>query len=136
MYFKQFLLILAIMIVGCLPSMAQDETKTSTEELKGKLDGIDENVTTLMTDVDGLKKLKISGYFQAQYEKSELMKGLATSPYDNTDFLQNRFRIRRGRVKLTYDAGLTQVVFQGDFTNGGFALKDFYLNLTHRLFKK
>lgn len=141
MYFRKVLLILAIMIAGCLPSMAQEETKTSTEELKGKVDGIDENVTTLLTDVASLKKLKISGYFQFQFEKTEAMNGFGITPYDSSDKYQSRFRIRRGRVKVTYDAGLSQFVFQGDFTTGastpgtgaagvGFELKDFYLNLT------
>jgi hypothetical protein len=130
------LLMIYFLFFTYLQSVAQEETEkapASVEELSGKVDGIDENVTTLLTDVAGLKKLKITGYFQFQFEKTELAKGFdakAVSPYDASDFIQARFRVRRGRVKVTYDAGLTQFVFQGDFTPAGFALKDFFLNIT------
>lgn len=126
---KNLLIAAFFALVLSIPGFAQD-SKDESAELKGKVEGIDENVTTLLTDVAGLKKLKISGYFQGQFEKTEVAKGFGLTPYDSTQFPQDRFRIRRARVKFTYDAGITQFVFQGDFGNSGFALKDFYLNIT------
>ncbi|MBM2813736.1 MAG: hypothetical protein HW421_498 [Ignavibacteria bacterium] len=108
----------------------EESTPVSIDDIKGKVDGMEENVKELITDVSGLKKIKISGYLQVQFEKSEAFKGIGMSPYDSTDFVQGRFRIRRSRVKFGYDAGMTQFVVQGDFSNEKFELKDAYLNFT------
>jgi hypothetical protein len=65
-----------------------------------------------------------------QYEQTQAVKGLATSPYNPTDFINGRIRVRRSRLKFAYDAGLTQFVVQGDFSNEKFELKDAYLKIT------
>ena len=123
-------LVLAVFFSLNLSVKAQkSEEEKKIEEIKGKLDGVDENVTTLLTDVAGLKKLKISGYMQVNFEKTENTKGFLTSPFDSS-YIQSRFRIRRSRVKVNYDAGLTQFVLQGDFSNSGFELKDAYMEFT------
>ncbi|MEI6090460.1 MAG: porin [bacterium] len=110
-------------------SQESDES-TKLEELKGQVEGINENVTTLLTDVTNLKKMKISGYMQVQYEQTQSAKGLFANPYDAKDLVKGRVRIRRSRLKFAYDAGLTQVVIQGDFSNEKFELKDAYIKIT------
>ncbi len=127
-----------LMVVFCsmlslnIAVKAQEGTEKkvpTVEELKDRIDGIDENVNTLITDVSGLKKMKISGYMQIQFEKSETNAGFGMNPYDSTADLA-RFRVRRSRLKFAYDAGMTQFVVQGDFSNTGFSLKDAYMNIT------
>ncbi len=76
-------------------------------------------------------QLKISGYLQAQWQLAQ-QKGIAAftdggSFNANSD---NRFMVRRGRVKFTYDLGVMQVVFQSDFTEKGVSIKDAYIKLT------
>ncbi len=131
--FRFFITLMVISFTSLIPVLAQGHSESnpiSTEELAGKVEGIDENVTTLLSDVDGLKKLKISGYMQIQIEKSEANKGFGMSPYDSSDYVQGRLRVRRSRIKFAYTAGLTQYVLQGDFSNTGFELKDAYLAIT------
>lgn len=108
----------------------ESENKPTIEEIKGQVDGIDENVIGLLTDVSGLKKLKVSGYLQFQWEKTEKSTGFGSSPYDASDYIQSRFRIRRSRIKVNYNAGLSEVVIQGDYSNEKFTLKDAYLSFT------
>jgi hypothetical protein len=49
------------------------------------------------------KKLKISGYVQAQYQKAE-SDGIESFAGGNFGTgIDNRFSIRRGRVKFTFD---------------------------------
>lgn len=125
----------------CSSKSQEEGTNTepiSVEELKDRVDGIDENVTVLLGDVAGLKKLKISGYMQINFEKTEFSKGFNLSgkdftnnPYDSAfEFTQSRFRVRRARLKFSYDAGITQFVLQGDFSNEKFSLKDAYINIS------
>lgn len=113
-----------------IASKAEEDTRASIDELKGKVEGIDENVLGLLSDVAGLKKLKISGYMQIQFEKTEANSGFSMNPYDSSDYVLSRFRVRRARIKTAYDAGLTQFVIQGDFSNTGFTLKDAYMSIT------
>jgi small nuclear ribonucleoprotein (snRNP)-like protein len=108
----------------------EGETGPTIEELKGQVDGIDENVNALLTDVSSLKKLKISGYMQVQYEQTQSEKGLFANPYDAKDLIDGNVRIRRSRLKFAYNAGLTQFVIQGDFSNQKFELKDAYIKIT------
>ena len=108
----------------------EEELKRQIEELRGQVSGMDEAVKELQTDRDALKRIKISGYIQVNFEKSELEKGLAKNPYDAEDFVKGRFRLRRSRLKVAYDGGLTQMVVQADYSNSGFSLKDAYLDVT------
>jgi hypothetical protein len=131
----KFFLPVVFSIMISIPVIAQDEESKETpsvESIGEKLTGMDETISLLQSDVTGLKKFKFSGYFQFEWLKTEDGKnGFGLNPYDSTDkTLMSQFRLRRGRVKLTYDGGLTQFVFQGDFTNSGFALKDLYMDIT------
>ncbi|MCX6152810.1 MAG: hypothetical protein NT007_01485 [Candidatus Kapabacteria bacterium] len=134
--------VMLILFTASIIVKAEDEAakkETTIGELKDRVDGIDDNVTGLLNDVAGLKKLKISGYMQVNFEKTENAKGLLTDPYDSKENVLSRFRIRRSRLKFTYDAGLTQFVLQGDFSNaansagsgkGAFTIKDAYVAFT------
>lgn len=131
MKLKKILAIVLLTISMTFLAKAQENTTTPTpEEINDRVNGIDERLTEAQNDLSVLKKLKISGYLQAQFEKSEKASGLGLDPYDTKDAVQSRFRIRRSRLKFTYDAGLTQFVVQGDFSNAGFDLKDAYLKIT------
>lgn len=76
-------------------------------------------------------QLKITGYLQAQWQLAQ-QKGIDAfgdggSFGENSD---NRFMLRRGRVKFTYDLGVMQVVFQPDFSEKGVKVRDAYIKLT------
>jgi len=132
----KFKLIIALIILAFLSQgnigYAQEESAAAIEEIKGQLEGFDENIKTLQTDVSGLKKIKLSGYAQFEWlNTEEEKKGFGFSPYDSTDILQSQFRIRRARVKMTYKNSLGSLVAQGDFNTSGFTLKDFYFDINN-----
>ena len=93
------------------------------------LDTITANVQKLNSAMTALQKLKITGYIQAQYQIADT---LGAKSYAGGDFpaaSDNRFMIRRGRIKFTYDSHLTKYVLQFDVTEKGLAIKDAYLNI-------
>jgi hypothetical protein len=100
-------------------------------DLEGKIAGIEESYLETKATVSKLAKLKVSGYIQAQWQKAETLSvqtSMAGSKFDKeTD---NRFLIRRGRIKFNYDNGLSQYVLQFDASSSGFEIKDAYLSLT------
>lgn len=61
-----------------------------------------------------LQKFEVSGYIQTQYQWGE--KGA-------------ELRVRRGRIKLSYEYGIASVVFQPDITEKGTLVKDAFLSI-------
>jgi len=131
---KKILLLLFIMAVSLQHSLfAQEEgvktTDEKVEEVKGQVDGINETLLEMKSTLDALKKIKLSGYIQAQFQSAQIdgTKSFAGGDFSST--LHNRFLLRRGRLKVNYDNDLTQYVVQIDITQGGLATKDAYVSV-------
>jgi hypothetical protein len=113
----------------------QESSAPETEkltELNGKIDGLNESYLETKGTVDKLKKIKISGYIQAQvraavnYDEATDTTGtgktFGTYKYAVGDFaggklgdrMGSAFQIRRGRVKVAYETDMTQAVVQLD----------------------
>jgi hypothetical protein len=87
-------------------------------------------VEQVQSDVNVMKRLKISGYIQAQYQKIDTS---GMDSYAGGNFasqLDNRFAVRRGRIKFAYENQLSQYVLQFDVTEKGLAIKDAYAAFT------
>ena len=133
---KKILWILVLLLATRNVVTAQEEGGGSTEdklgELKGQLEGLNETLQEVKTSVDGMKKLKLSGYIQAQYQVADSQ---GTSQWKAGDFaggtfpnnVKSRLAVRRGRLKAQYDNGLSQFVLQVDVTQNGVGIKDAYI---------
>lgn len=101
------------------------------------LDTLTNHVAVIRQDVDVLKRIKLSGYIQTQFQYGDST-GAAT--YNGGPFgagNDKRFMIRRGRLKAQYDAPVndkgistSQYVLQFDVTEKGLAIKDAYGKFT------
>jgi hypothetical protein len=101
------------------PALAQSGSEGASagmDPTKGRIEAMGEQVSTMQSDLDKLKKVKFSGYVQARYDISELSKNAITVTSGAvTPANTNRFYIRRGRLKLTYDSSpLSQAVVYFD----------------------
>jgi hypothetical protein len=99
------------------------------EELQGQLDGLNESYLESKTTVDGLKKIKITGYIQSQFQTAD---GDGIASFAGGNFpagVHSRFQLRRGRVKVNYDNDITQYVLQIDVTQNGVGIKDAYASI-------
>ncbi|MDD5674193.1 MAG: hypothetical protein PHC61_08525 [Chitinivibrionales bacterium] len=118
---------------------AKKDTVSITEKVdkvQGQVDGINEDYLATKATVDGLAKLKISGYIQSQFQYGDTM-GISTNksmggPGSFGIGVQDRFQVRRGRLKTTYDNSWSKYVLQLDLTpgngTGGLAvIKEVYL---------
>jgi hypothetical protein len=130
---KRIIFILSLLIAIYLNGKSQDTTKTATKEdvadVKGAVDGINETLQGILPTIDALKKIKISGYIQTQYQVAE---SASVASYAGGNFPQNvksRFQVRRGRFKINYDNDLTQYVLQLDVTQNGVGIKDAYASI-------
>jgi len=109
----------------------QSDSSLTPQEIKERLDGINENLNTLNGDVAILKWLKVSGYLQARYEYNDsststdtLLKGVATNRN------ANNFYIRRGRIKFTFQPQQSsKYVIYFDASKNSVSLKEAYVEL-------
>lgn len=133
----------------CLTVAAHAQTQDSAdaknqaaelENLKGQVESLNEAFLATKTTVDKLNKIKISGYVQAQWQHADSVgaPGVAGGNFPaNSD---QRFLLRRGRLKTTYETNTSRYVLQldvvpggpvsgGTTTSGGVALKDAYVTM-------
>lgn len=77
-----------------------------------------------------LKRLKISGYIQGQYQRGQEAASLKIGAVnEDPEKPFDRFGIRRGRIKFAYEADIASAVFQIDLMEKGMGFKDVYLHL-------
>lgn len=91
-------------------------------------DSLNNKIENVQSELSILKRLKISGYIQAQWQLADTAG--AVTPYSGGAFpiaTDNRFNIRRGRIKFAYENELSHYVLQIDATEKGVALKDAYI---------
>lgn len=131
---KRILLVLFISAVSLQSHLFAQEAEQKTtdekiEEVKGQAEGMNETLLELKSTLDALKKIKLSGYVQAQFQSAQNDGVKSFAGGDFSAPLHNRFVLRRGRLKVNYDNDLTQYVIQIDITQGGLATKDAYVSI-------
>jgi len=121
---KKTSLLLGFLFI-CMASFAQLEEPelTPVEKLEQQMQSLDDAVQKL-------QKFKVSGYIQTQYQHGEKDASLKVGgANENPEESFDRFGIRRGRIKFTYDEGIATGVFQLDITEKGLGVKDAYLQV-------
>ncbi|MCD6024971.1 MAG: phosphate-selective porin [Fibrobacteria bacterium] len=108
-------------------AFGQNDSAVSAEEfetLKGQVESLNEGFLVTKTTVDKLAKIKVSGYVQAQYQIAD-SNGIASMAGGNFPANANqRFLIRRARLKTVYDNITSQLVIEVEARPSGVSLKD------------
>lgn len=115
---------IAVILTLSGSALFAQETSVSSEAA----DSLNNKIENVKSDLELLKRLKITGYIQAQWQLADTAG--AVTPYSGGAFpiaTDNRFMIRRGRVKFTYENELSTYVLQIDATEKGVSLKDAYV---------
>lgn len=119
---------LPIVIMSILLFISRD-LKAQEETLVPQfVDTLNSKIENIKSEVDLLKRLKISGYIQGQYQMADTVG--AVTPFSGGAFPKysdNRFAVRRGRVKFSYENEFSTFVLQLDATEKGVGLKDAYV---------
>jgi len=130
------------LIAGLLKAQDTSAISARVSELSDALSSTNETIAEMKSTLDALKKIKLSGYIQAQFQATNGSGGwngsstsapTAVGSYSGGAFpkdVSSRFSVRRGRLKATYDNELTQYVIQIDVTQSGVSIKDAYVKLT------
>jgi len=116
-------IIFSVLLTGCLAIANAQEPLSALDTLPG-------NVEQLQSNVSLLNRLKISGYIQAQWQMSDTIGSPAAFSAGDFKGTDNRFMIRRGRIKFAYANEWSQYVLQFDVTEKGMGIKDAYASFT------
>ena len=145
---KSFLLsTFSFLLFFLFPFVLSAQNNTPVEEpVKSETELLREGVENNKSEIGKLKKFKVSGYVQGQFEVGQEFAstkvGNPTSfdntkdgKYDEIEKKSNtnnffRFGIRRGRIKFAYEESWGTAVFQLDLTEKGVALKDAYFKVS------
>lgn len=114
---------LLVLIFFAFAATAQDAQPVSNDSLA-------KGLKKVMNELEVLKRFKISGYAQVQFQHADTAGVKTFAGGDFPSDVQNRFTVRRGRLKFSYNGDVTQVVFQIDATERGVNIKDAYLKLS------
>jgi hypothetical protein len=93
-------------------------------------DSLQKRIAVIEKDLAWAKNLKITGYVQAQWQKADTV---GIKSYDGGNFpafSDNRFMIRRGRIKMAFTQKNCALVIQPDFNERSVSIRDFYGTIT------
>ncbi len=121
MKLKQFFLIAAGVLTLVYTQVLAQENET------GVLSGV---LESLQSDNEVSKRLKISGYVQAQFQIADTAGISSVAGGNFSAGVDNRLTVRRGRVKVAYTYENALAVMQLDVTEKGVGIKDAYLSMT------
>lgn len=131
---KEFLM--ASSLFCLVNANAQESTPMLDEPEKSPMEQLEERTSVLESKLEKLSCLKISGYVQAQYqyaqEKGSTKVGNHSNEKNSTEDDGDgygRFGIRRGRVKIAYNKGISNAVFEMDITEKGVSTKNAYFSV-------
>ena len=108
-------------------SIFAQNNQVTEEPVKTEIEQIQSQVDNIVTEIKKLKKFKISGYIQVQFEVGQEFAQTKVGSRTNTPF---HFGIRRGRIKFAYEETWGTAVFQLDITERGIGLKDAYFKVS------
>jgi phosphate-selective porin len=123
------LLGLAFLLLGSGALKAQEPVMAPPPENEDTLSNV---IRILQSDVAVLKRVKFSGYVQAQYQQIDSAGAKSVAGGDFPVGVNKRFKVRRGEFKTMYDNGKTQIVANIDITQNGVSIKDCYGKFTEQ----
>jgi hypothetical protein len=105
------------------------QTAADSAMVKQAADTLNLKIESIKDDLGLMKKFKVTGYLQAQWQMADSA-GIASFAGGNfPKYADNRFAVRRGRLKFQYEGEYSSFVIQIDATQNGVTLKDAYLTL-------
>jgi hypothetical protein len=130
---------LALPLLAVSAAHADTDSLVKAEEfetLKGQFESLNESFLTTKSTVDKLAKIKVSGYIQVQWQHAD-SGGVPTvaggdffkDTTGGTTTANQRYLVRRGRVKTTYETATSRYVLQLDVIPSGVGIKDAYVTL-------
>lgn len=105
-----------LFITGCITLHAQVN-----------IDSLDHRLNKLSKDFSPYANLRINGWMQPEFQYAASQGEKTVAGGDFAPYSNNRFILRRSRIKFTYTYKNSEFVLQPNFTQDGINITDFYV---------
>jgi hypothetical protein len=127
---KQLISAVTLMLSSVILLSAQDNSVSNS------IDTLNSKIEQAESDLTILKKIKFSGYVQAQWQKADTVSSPAAASGGDFKGFDNRFQIRRARLKAAYSGENSTLAVQLDLKDdGSVKVKEAYGIYTEPLLK-
>lgn len=126
MKFKRNLL---LTVFGALFMICNNNLKAQ-ETTENPLDTLARTVQNITDELNKMKRLKITGYMQPQFQYIDSAGAASFAGGDFASGSNSRFMMRRGRFKFTYDYENVRLMINTDVTEKGLFMRETYLKVT------
>ncbi|MBX7205670.1 MAG: OprO/OprP family phosphate-selective porin [Bacteroidia bacterium] len=139
MKFNKLFMFMMLMLPAAGVSFAQENSTADTT-----LESYIRSLNQLKSEVEFLKKIKINGWVQAQYQRTDTLGAANVAGGNFAPGSDNRIILRRGRIKFTHESNYAQYVLQVDVidptptnptTSFAVNVRDFYTKVTLPFYK-
>lgn len=119
-------------VLGLTGATFVTDTKAQ-EVIESPLDTLARSVRNISDEITKMNRLNITGYIQPQWQ---MIDSAGAPSFAGGDFVNgknkysNRFTIRRGRFKFTYEKGNAIYSINTDITEKGVAIRESFVKLT------
>ena len=114
-------------ITAAVLSLCVNSTSLKAQEsTEAPIDTVARAINRLNDDISLFKKIKLSGYIQAQYQLADSTGAKSFAGGDFPTTVDQRFKVRRAEFKTMYDNGKVQVVANINVSQDGVTIKDAY----------
>jgi len=127
---KNIFLTLLLTAASCFINL---DHAAAQEPQEAPIDTLTRAVNQIKDDLAILKRIKISGYIQPQwqYVDSAGAPSVAGGDFLNgSNKIQNRFMMRRGRIKFVYEQGIATYLLNIDATENGVFMREAFAKVT------
>ncbi|MEI6488514.1 MAG: porin [Bacteroidota bacterium] len=119
-------LLLTLVFTIILPICSFTTLARAQNPLETPIDTLASKVNKMADDISFLKKIKFSGYIQAQFQVADSMGEKSYAGGDFPESVDKRFKVRRSEFKTMYDNGKVQIVGNINISQDGITIKDAY----------
>lgn len=126
---RNFLPVLAIATVLLVFAGKTNAQQSQIDSLGQAISVLQAEHENSKSDIELINRLKITGYIQAQWQMADTAGINSFSGGNFPKTSDNRFAVRRGRIKFAYTNDLSTFVLQLDGTEKGVSIKDAYVSV-------
>jgi phosphate-selective porin len=121
-----------VLLMGFWATLILSQSLVKAQDVVSPTDTLANSIHSITDDLSKMKKLKITGYMQPQWQyiDSAGAPSVAGGDFSNGSPYFSRIMMRRGRFKFTYENNNAVMMINTDITEKGLFMRETYIKVT------
>lgn len=121
-----------VLLMGFWATLILSQSLVKAQDVVSPTDTLAKSIHSITDDLSKMKKLKITGYMQPQWQyiDSAGAPSVAGGDFSNGSPYFSRIMMRRGRFKFTYENNNAIMMINTDITEKGLFMRETYIRVT------